>query len=168
MDCYPIVLLILRSSNVMGTSALWGEMLKKTLKELGHLLIYLLLCSNHLHALHCLFCSYAITFWAAAPKGMKSCRTQGESVHLYVCLYVHLYIRPSPPQLATGRPNLAPRTIQTAFWSPQPASGKPKIAYSKLQQAFEMPQKALFSLPPVFYRTLSPSGPSLSIIASLD
>ena len=85
MDCYPIVLLILRSSNVMGTSALWGEMLKKTLKELGHLLIYLLLCSNHLHALHCLFCSYAITFWAAAPKGMKSCRTQGESVCMCVC-----------------------------------------------------------------------------------
>ena len=90
MDCYPIVLLILRSSNVMGTSALWEEMLKKTHKELGHLLIYLLLCSNHLHALHCLFCSYAITFWAAAPKGMKSCRTQGESVCPSICLSVLL------------------------------------------------------------------------------
>ena len=63
MDCYPIVLLILRSSNVTGPSALWEEMLKKTHKELGHLLIHLLLSSNHLHALHCLFCSYAITFY---------------------------------------------------------------------------------------------------------
>ena len=98
MDCYPIVLLILRSSNVMGTSALWEEMLKKTHRELGHLLIYLLLCSNHLHALHCLFCSYAITFWAAAPKGMKSCRTQDfyQSIPLFVCP------SNSPPQALSG------------------------------------------------------------------
>ena len=63
MDCYPIVLLILCSPNVTGNSALWEEILKKTHKELGHLLIHLLLSSNHLHALHCLFCSYAITFY---------------------------------------------------------------------------------------------------------
>ena len=27
-----------------------------------------------------------VPFWAAAPKGTKSCRTRGESVRLSVCL----------------------------------------------------------------------------------
>ena len=36
-------------------------------------------------------------FWAAALKGMKSCRTQGESVHLSICPSIRPSVRPPPP-----------------------------------------------------------------------
>ena len=36
-------------------------------------------------------------FWAAAPKGTKSCRTQGESVRPSVRTSVRPYVRPSVP-----------------------------------------------------------------------
>ena len=35
-------------------------------------------------------------FWAAAPKGTKSCRTPGESVRQSVCTYVCPSIPPAP------------------------------------------------------------------------
>ena len=41
-----------------------------------------------------------IRFWAAAPKGTKSCRTQGESVrlslHMFVCTSTPTSIPPAP------------------------------------------------------------------------
>ena len=36
-------------------------------------------------------------FWAAAPKGTKSCRTQGTFVHSFVCPFVRLFV---PPDLS--------------------------------------------------------------------
>ena len=36
--------------------------------------------------------SSSLTFWAAAPKGMKSCRTQGD-FRSSVCLFVHSFVR---------------------------------------------------------------------------
>ena len=41
--------------------------------------------------------SLTVAFWAAAPKGTKSCRTQGESVRLYV----HLSPQPALDALAS-------------------------------------------------------------------
>ena len=37
-----------------------------------------------------------------APKGTKSCKTQGESVHPSVCLFVRPSIRLSPPPYLQG------------------------------------------------------------------
>ena len=41
------------------------------------------------------FLRYEQCFWAAAPKGMKSCRTQGEYVHLSVLMCIYTYVRPT-------------------------------------------------------------------------
>ena len=47
-------------------------------------------------------------FWAAAPKGTKSCRTQGESVCLYFCMSIH---PSSPPSSSSGL-----HLLWGAFW----------------------------------------------------
>ena len=56
-------------------------------------------------------------FWAAAPKGTKSCRTQGESVRPSVRTSVRPYVRPPHPILRALSP-LGPKSKQN---SPNPS-----------------------------------------------
>ena len=59
----------------------------------------------------CFYFPFFFSFWAAAPKGTKSCRTQGESVRLYVRTSVRPPCRilrassPSGPILTPILPN---------------------------------------------------------------
>ena len=57
------------------------------------------------------------------PDGSKSCRIQGESVFLYVRLYIHTYVRapvppgsleagPGPPETSSGLTDDGQRLIQ--------------------------------------------------------
>ena len=51
-------------------------------------------------------------FWAAAPKGMKSCRTQGDFCS-FVCPFVCSFVRASPPgplrpEICPLRPKICP------------------------------------------------------------
>ena len=46
-------------------------------------------------------------FWAAAPKGTKSCRTQGDFCSS-VCSFVHLFVCSSPPS--------GPSDLKSALW----------------------------------------------------
>ena len=48
-----------------------------------------------------------LTFWAAAPKGTKSCRTQGD-FHLSVRPFVHSLVPPGPlgPEICPPRPEI--------------------------------------------------------------
>ena len=62
-----------------------------------------------------------LVFWAAAPKGTKSCRSQGDfcsSVHSFVCLFVHS----SSPDLASQTSNPASQVSNQVFLAPNPAS----------------------------------------------
>ena len=44
-------------------------------------------------------CLFLFPFWAAAPKGTKSCRTQGD-FRSSVCAYIRSFVR--PPQALSG------------------------------------------------------------------
>ena len=59
------------------------------------------------------------TFWAAAPKGTKSCRTRRLS---FVRPFVSLLVRSSPPP-AAGRSDLksAPSGLKSDLYSPKSA-----------------------------------------------
>ena len=61
-------------------------------------------------------------FWAAALKGTKSCRTQGD-----FCLSVRLFVRLSPLPQAPQASNLAP---QASKWASQARNQpcKPQIS----------------------------------------
>ena len=45
------------------------------------------------------YCPWATSFWAAAPRGTKSCRTQG-NFFSSICLFVRISIRLSPQALS--------------------------------------------------------------------
>ena len=109
-------------------------------------------CDKH-SCSHPICLSVFLSLWAAAPKGTKSCRTQGT--------FVRLSIRP------LVRPSVCP--------PPQALSGL-KFALSGLKSALSGLKSTLLGLrglggggqtdgqtneqkSPVFYRTLSSSGP---------
>ena len=77
------------------------------------------------------------SFWAAAPKGTMSCRTQGTFVRPFVCSFV----RPPPFQLKAQIPASRPNPSLKAKSQP----------LGTIKQTNESS--------PVFYRTSSPSGP---------
>ena len=94
------------------------------------------------------------TFWAAAPKGTKSCRTQGDfrsSVHPSVCLSVRPSVRPPlirplrpqiwllrpqiwplRPEIQPLRPQIQPLRPQTWPLWPQIRPLRPQISYPSL------------------------------------
>ena len=47
-----------------------------------------------------------ICFWAAPPKGMKSCRTQGKGEFFFVHAFVFPFVHPSPLGLPKSKSGL--------------------------------------------------------------
>ena len=84
--------------------------------------------------------SEVLSLWAAAPKGTKSCRIQGESVHP-----VH------PSDRSSERPGPASERPESASERPGLASKRPGGDGQTCGRDVQ--------IPPVFYRTLSPLGP---------
>ena len=57
------------------------------------------------------------------------------------------------PDQAPESPEVAPDCPELAPWQPQPASGRPQGG-----TAGQMDRRTYVQIPPVFYRTSSPSG----------
>ena len=90
--------------------------------------------------------SLSLTFWAAAPKGTKSCRTQGDfrsSVRPFVRSSVRPFVRPPPlwPQLTLSGFNQPSQTFGP--FRPQISLSRPQISLSRpqdLQNSIFRPQ----------------------------
>ena len=84
-------------------------------------------------------------FWAAAPKGTKSCRTQGDFRS-----FVRACVPPLRPHTSSLKPHISPQRLKSQSQGLD-ISLEAQIPASKNKQTNESP--------PVFYRTSSPSGP---------
>ena len=85
-----------------------------------------------------LFLILSLPFWAAAPKGAKSCRTQGTSV----CLSVRVV---PPPQALTGLKS-ALSGLKFVLSGLKPVLSGLKSAHSGLKSVLSGPKSALSGL----------------------
>merc|ERR1712105_406691 len=110
------------------------------------------------------------SFWTAAPRGTKSCRTQGTFVHPFVCSFVHSFIRlfvrlfvqlfvcsfvllsPPPGPL---RPEICPLRPKICLLRPEICLLRPWIC--PFRQTYGRTNISKF--PPVFCRTSALWGP---------
>ena len=72
------------------------------------------------------FCFLCAPFWAGAPNGTKSCRTQWD-FRLSVCSFVHLFIFFVPPHIRPLRPQIWPLRPQIWPHRPQIQPLRPQI-----------------------------------------
>ena len=120
--------------------------------------------------------SKSFNFWAAAPKGMKSCRTQGGLS--FVCSFVSSFVRPSvrPPSQAQNQPSQAQNQSSQAQNQPfqlqnqlSNTLNQPCQAQNQACQPFNVPSKDVWKFTPVSYRTSALWGrcPALTILLQL-
>ena len=109
-----------------------------------------------------LILSISIAFWAAAPKGTKSCRTQGDFRSSF-CSFVRSspLIRPLGPQIRPLRPQIRPLRPQIRLLRPLRLQIRPLTrglwSWDNFQKMFK-PGDYVFS---IIYVSLSKSWPKM-------
>ena len=109
---------------------------------------------------------------AADPKGTMSCRTQGESVRLYVRKYVQIGLPDAGLGLTETRLGLLETglgLLETSLGLPEAGLGLPEAGLglpgaggggrTDVRTYVRMYVRTDVQIPPVFYRTSSPLGP---------